>query len=222
MVGQPGCFVQSYARFQQISGVLGDAVLPAVGIVRQQFDGAVQVFQDEAGHLMTGLPLAGGHQRFHLVRKGLRDDGEVAQGAQLVEVGLGTQEIDLADVVIHRFVLHITVLHVRHGYFKEIVQVADLLEVPRVTAAVRFGGPPFARQPLIAVTGRYLVVSTVVRPQEVGAPTAGSSEVVMSHGIGGIVAHAIEEGLGRHRIQRLHVEEIVAGRERRQPACQYK
>ena len=59
--------------------------------------------------------------------------------------------------------------------------------------------------------------------EEAGYRLLSNTDLYSSeHGIGGIVAHAIEEGLGRHRIQRLHVEEIVAGRERRQPACQYK
>ena len=62
-------------------------------------DGCIKVVNDETGHLVTRLTMAGSNQYALVVRQGLGQDRQVAILLQHVEVSIGTEEINLAHIL---------------------------------------------------------------------------------------------------------------------------
>ena len=100
MVLFPCPFKQRHPAFQQCRAIPCQAV--AHGRCGQhEFVGLVEVFEDEAGHLIARAAPGGfAHLVVILAQRG-GQDGEVSQVLQSLRIEPGPEEIDLADVVVN-------------------------------------------------------------------------------------------------------------------------
>lgn len=101
-------------------------------VIRHISHGAIQIGDDEAGHLVAGLALALSHQALLVIRQYLGYDREIAPGLQFAEILPGTEEVKLAQILADVLVAarNLACLVVGKAGVQLVVDVADGAEAP--------------------------------------------------------------------------------------------
>ena len=171
VVLEPGSFVKSHPRAEQMGHGFADPCLTRRRSLQEHLCCLVQVGQDETRHLVSRLPFGRLHQNFLLIRKGGLDNRTVAYVLKHVEIGVGADQVDFPDVMpdVGGGTLDLSRLVFRQHLLQKIVAVPYLREVPHSRGGRH---PPLSGNPERGVINGGLVIRPVVAAE--GAYSIGT------------------------------------------------
>ena len=131
VIAFPRAFIECYASLQGHRCIVCDSTRFGC-ILLKHFSGFVEVFEDETGHFVARCANRFLGQHGLIVGHHFLDDGHITEVAQQAEIVPRTEEVALAQIVLHE---RVAAVECAIGYFRfcfidEIVDGAQIREVP--------------------------------------------------------------------------------------------